>query len=56
MRERHIDRWLQPVLLIIYSVGRRFDHVECIRESGVGARISLALVQNRAVYQDKIPY
>lgn len=43
-REGHLLRWLESILLIIFGIGGRFDHVEGVCESSVRARIPLGFV------------
>lgn len=52
--ERHSISRLKPVLLIIFNVRGRVNHVESICKSRVRTRITLRLVKDTAVDEDEI--
>lgn len=54
MRERHLLRRLQPVLLIIRRMGRSLDHMERIRKAGLLAPVALRFMQDAPVNDDQI--
>jgi hypothetical protein len=53
-REGHCRGRLQPVLLVIFCVRRRLDHMKGVRVASLGAAVAFRFVENGAVDKHEI--